>query len=118
MVIPTQSQFFSEYVEFRSVSFIKWLLFEHLKSKENVHKFVDRLFEPEDVFQTTNKHVIQQKDKNVAHAFLLSGHKEAISYLLKRKPDLMNECDCFNQTALHLAAEGGDHESVSILLEL
>ena len=115
---PYTKPVFSEYIEYRSVSFIKWLLFEHLKSEEKIHKFVDRLFEPKDVFQMTNQHVIKRKGKNVAHAFLLSGHKEAIKYLLSKKPDMMNECDYFNITALHLAAESGDRESVRILLEL
>ena len=115
---PYTKPVFSEYIEYRSVSFIKWLLFEHLKSEEKIHKFVDRLFEPKDVFQMTNQHVIKRKGKNVAHAFLLSGHKEAIKYLLSKKPDMVNECDYFNKTALHLAAESGDRESVHILLEL
>ena len=115
---PDTKPVFTEYIEFRSVNFIKWLLFEHLTSQEKVRKFVDRLFEPEDVFQRTNAHVISRKGKNVAHAFLLSGHKEAISYMLSKKPDMMNETDPFNKTALHLAAESGDHVSVKILLEL
>ena len=115
---PSTKPVFFEYIEFGSVTFIKWLLFQQLKSKEEIHKFVDCLFEPEDVFQIANQHVIKRKGKNVAHAFLLSGHKEAISYMLSKKPDMMNECDRFNQTALHLAAEGGDHESVRILIEL
>ena len=115
---PYTKPVFTEYIEFRSVNFIKWLLSEHLKSKKKVHQFVDRLFEPEDVFQKTNAHVIHRNGKNVAHAFLLSGHKEAISYMLSKKPDMMNETDPFNKTALHLAAESGDHMSVKILLDL
>ena len=111
-ISPYVKAVFSEYIEYGSVSFIKWLLFEHLKSKENIHQFFDRLF---DCFQMTN---VREKGKNVAHAFLLSGHKEAISYMLSKKQDIMNEKDDFNKTALHLAAESGDHVSVQILLEL
>ena len=109
---------FYEYIEFGSVSFIKWLLFEHLKSEKKIRKFIDRLFEPKDVFQITNGHVVRRIGKNVAHTFLLSGHKEAIRYMLSKKPDMINETDPFNETALHLAAESGNYESVWILLNL
>ena len=119
---PYSKPIFTEYIEFGSLEFIKWLLFDHLENKEKIHQFVDRLFDPKDVFIITNRNVALRRGKNVAHAFLLSGHKEAISYMLSKKPDtdtdLMKECDSFNKTALHLAAERGDHESVHILLEL
>lgn len=114
---PYSKPIFTEYIEFGSLDFIKWLLYEHLESEE-VCAFIDRLFAPEDVFMKTNDYVALQTGKNAVHAFLLSGHEKAISYMLSRKPDMMGECDSFNKTALHLAAERGDHKSVSILLKL
>lgn len=113
---PYSKPLFTEYVEFGSVNFIKWLLFYHLKSTKKIQDFVDRLFYP-DVFQITNKQALK-KGKNSVHSFLLSGHKETIRYLLSRKYDLVHESDTSNKTALHLASEKGDHETVRILLEL
>ena len=54
--------------------------------------------------------------RNVTHAILLSGHEETISCLLNKKPELLNECDPFKRTALHIAADEGDLQSVKILL--
>lgn len=113
---PYSKPIFTEYIEFGSLNFIKWLLFHHLISTKNIHDFLDRLFNP-DVFEITNKQAHKQ-GKNAVHAFLLSGHKEAIRYLLSRKYDLVHESDSSNKTALHLASEKGDRDSVRILLEL
>ena len=56
--------------------------------------------------------------KNTVHAFLLSAHQEIITELLGARPDLLEKKDPFGRTALHLAAEEGDLESVKVLLSL
>ena len=112
---PDMRPIFTEYVNFGTHNFITRLL-----SESCIPAFVDRLLDPQ--LQLFSNDVIKwsasQKGRNVAHAFLLSGNKEVIHCLLARKPDLMNECDPFLNTALHLAAEKGDCESVCILLDM
>ena len=112
---PEVSPIFIEYAYFGSHKFIQWLLGEHFAN--NIPAFIDRLLE-EEVFSNHETYEFAfNLGRNVAHAFLLSGHREAIHCLLNKKPDLLMICDPFKKSALHLAAEKGDCDSVSILLE-
>ena len=112
---PDGSPIFIEYASFGSHKFIQWLLGEYFA--HNIPAFIDRLFD-EKVFSNHETYRFAfNLGRNVAHAFLLSGHREAIHCLLNKKPDLLTSCDPFNKSALHLAAEKGDCDSVSILLE-
>ena len=112
---PRMGPIFVEYVYFGSHNFIKWLLGEHLT--QHIPAFIDHLLK-EKVFSNREGSLYALRlGRNIAHAFLLSGHKDAVHCLLDKKPDLMKECDLFKKSALHLAAENGDCNSVRILLE-
>ena len=112
---PTMGPIFMEYIFYGSHNFIKWFLGEHLTHKK-IPAFINRLLN-ENVFSNyeTYRYAFNL-GRNVAHAFLLSGHKKAIHCLLDKKPDLLMRCDPFKKSALHLAAEKGDCETVRILL--
>ena len=112
---PKMRPIFTEYVNFGSHEYMKWLLGDHLKSE--IPAFVQRLLHLQVFSNEDTDWSASIKGRNVAHAFLLSGNKEVTHFLLEGKPDLMKECDPFNKTALHLAAEKGDCESVSNLLD-
>ena len=112
---PEVSPIFIEYAYFGSHKFIKWLLGEHLAHK--IPAFINGLLD-EKVFSNHETYKFAfNLGRNVAHAFLLSGQEEAIHCLLDKKPDLLMSSDPFNKSALHLAAEKGDCDSVRILLE-
>ena len=114
---PDMKPIFLEYAQFGTNHFIKWLLGEHLK-RDEVPAFMQRLLDGKVFFNpATNHYVSKIMGRNTAHTFLLSGHEEAVSCLLSRKPDLLKECDPFGKSALHLAAEKGDSVSVTILLD-
>ena len=112
---PDMRPIFTEYVNFGSHEYMKWLLGDHLKSE--IPAFVQRLLHLQVFSNDATEWSASSKGRNVAHAFLLSGNKEVTHCLLDRKPDLMKECDPFKKTALHLAAEKGDCESVRNLLD-
>lgn len=112
---PDLRPIFTEYSTFGTNEFLKWLLGDYLKNE--IADFVDRLI-ADDVFSkfTMRNTLANEWGRNADHALLLCGHEEAISRLLSRKPELLNECDPFERTALHIAADKGDLESVKILL--
>ena len=112
---PNMRPIFLEYAQFGSHNFIKWLLGEHLTHK--IPAFVERLLNEKVFSNRETNHFASILGRNVAHAFLLSSHEETIHCLLKKKPDLLVEYDPLKKSALHLAAENGDRDSVRILLE-
>ncbi|CAI8015846.1 Transient receptor potential cation channel subfamily A member 1 homolog [Geodia barretti] len=106
-----------EYTLFGTFSFIRWLLENHL-GQSKIPGFIDRLLETGVLFRDNMKNTVMEVyGRSPAHAFLLCRHKEAIDYLVQRRRELLEECDPFGRTALHLAAEEGDLESVRILLD-
>ena len=105
-----------EYTIFGTFNFIRWLLNNHL-NEAKIPAFIDRLLETGVLFRDDMKHTLMEVyGRNPAHAFLLCGHEQTIKYLIQKKPELLGECDPFERTALHLAAEEGDLDSVKILL--
>ena len=112
---PDNRPIFVEYSQFGSNYFLKWLL-DVYSEKSEIPAFVDRLLVG-DVFNHEMNEFCNKMGRNVTHAILLSGHGETISCLLNKKPELLNECDPFKRTALHIAADKGDLQSVKILLD-
>ena len=108
-----------EYLLFGSHRFLQWLLNDYLShSQKSVTEFIDHLLNEGVLFRDNMKHTFMEVyGRSPAHAFLLCRHKEAIDYLVQRRRELLEECDPFGRTALHLAAEEGDTESVRILLD-
>ena len=113
---PNMMPIFVEYVQFGTNNFIKRLL-EHYQKLHEIPTFVDRLLACNVFSSLETNHTAKIMGRNVAHAFLLSGHHQAISRLLEKKSDLLKEKDPFMRTALHLAAFMGDSQSVKILLQ-
>lgn len=103
---PDCKPLFSEYIHLGSNHFLNWLMNEHLITEEIIF-FTEKLI----VFQALTKRRFGR------NAFQLCGQKEAVHYLLDRKPELLQEWDAGGRTALHIAAERGDLDSVNILLE-
>ena len=112
---PDNRPIFVEYSQFGTNNFLIWLLDMYSK-KGQITTFVDRLVGG-DVFNPEINDFCTSLGRNVTHAILLSGHEETISCLLNKKPELLNECDPFKRTALHIAADKGDLHSVKILLD-
>ena len=117
---------FLEYYLFGSHMFLKWLLETHYS--DGFKTFVDHILDENALFEDAQKYSFEVMGKNAVHAFLLCGHEEAIDYLVKENkkrhqqnaeenPDILKEVDEFQKTALHLAAEEGDIDSVKILLK-
>ena len=101
-----------EYNLFGTHNFIRWLLNEHLRQHQ-IPAFVDHLLSTGVIFRN-----LEASFKGCpVHALLLCGHKETIHDLVQKKPELLEKCDSFGRTALHVAAEEGDLISVKILLE-
>ena len=110
------SSLFTEYAHLSSHKFIQWLLNERIPESE-IQSFINRILETQVLIRDTTKRRMNCKFyKAPAHAFLLCGHKLFIECLVEKKPELVKEVDPFGRTALHLAAEEGDLDSVKILL--
>ena len=86
------------------------IIVEEEKSEETA------LFETAEAFQ-------DGRERNALHFAALGKAKDATTYLLKlsesqkKRKDFLNRQDADGMTALHLAAEGGDDEIVSLLLQ-
>ena len=106
-----------EYPLFGTHNFVRWMFSKYL-SPSHIQAFINRLLETGVLFNDKMRHTMGfVYGKNPVHAFLLCGHKQAIKYLVYKKPELLKECNPSNSTALHLAAEEGDLTSVKILLD-
>ena len=118
---PRSSQFdvapmFQEYWHRGTNHYIRWLCNEYLSGDQR-RQFVDRVVE----CITSMNQELQRwiyKRRTPSHAMLTCGHQETIKLLLQRDSDLLSEKNSTGKTALHMAAEDGDLESVKILLEL
>ena len=111
------SPVFFEYGYLGTNVFIQWLLKEY-QSPGEIPAFIDRFLGSNVLYREGMRHTITTVyGRNPAHTFLLSGNKEAITYLVKKNRDILKECDLFERTALHVAAEEDDSTSVKILLD-
>ena len=113
---------FQEYRDYGTNKFICWAFNEYIPQNPGIHieKIIECIIN------------MKERDKNFewwpsvqrapAHAILTSQHKETIKCLVEIAKDkglnLLEEKSCTGKTALHVAAENGDVESVHILLQL
>ena len=109
---PKYRPVFAEYMQFGSHHFLSWLLCEYFKTNE-IPAFIDELIKIGAFTNESNTFIFGHCP---SHAFLLCGNEKAVHHLLDEKPDLLNECDHQDKTALHIAAEKGDLNSINILL--
>ena len=111
------SPIFLEYGLFGTNTFLQWLL-RICQLRSEIPTFIDRFLCSNVLYREMMRHTITTVyGRNPAHTFLLSGNEEAITYLVEQKRDVLEECDLFQRTALHLAAENGDTDGVEILLK-
>ena len=111
------SPVFLEYAQFGTHKFVQWLLKKY-RSRREIRAFIDRFLDSDVLYREEMRHTITTVfGRNPAHTFLLSGNEEAITYLVEQKRDILEECDLFKRTALHLAAQANDTTSVKILLD-
>ena len=113
---PIIKPVFVEYANFGTNRFVKAVL-KRYDEMGKIHAFIGCLWEPE-VFSDELRHTVTTVfGRNATHTILLSGHEEAIDCLVGMEAGVLEESDDFNRTALHLAAEQGDKESMEILLK-
>ena len=111
------SPIFLEYGQFGTNTFLQWLLQEY-QNRSEIPTFIDRFLCSNVLYREKMRHTITTLlGRNPAHTLLLCGNEEAITYLVKKNRDVLGETDPFKRTALHLAAENGDTNSVEILLK-
>ena len=113
---PNSPPVLMEYLQFGSHNFISWVLDEHLNPQE-VPNFVRALLDKGVFSNEATNHFAEVLGRNTVHGILLCGRREAVYSLLDEKPHFMTTCDPFKKTALHIAAEKGDINTVNILLE-
>ena len=113
---PEVKPIFVEYGQFGTNQFIKMVLKRYEETRK-IEAFIKCLLHP-GIFSDELRHTVTVVyGRNAVHTFLLSGHEEAIRTLVRVKPDVLDERDNMGKTALHVAAEQGDKESVEILLK-
>ena len=110
-------QLFQEYCKFGTNHYISWLLHEHLSSHEIPH-FIENVMKL-GILNEEAERMFDRVGRHAAHAFLTCGHEEIAKQLLRHHGDhLLIIKDTTERTALQIAAEMGNTESVDILLKL
>ncbi len=109
-------QLLNEYYEFGTNDYISWLLHQYLLSHE-VTKFIDDIVKL-DILNDVGIRMFSEVGRHPAHALLTCGNEEMVSKLLEHHTDLqVTVKDGTGRTALQIATENGDLESVVILLK-
>ena len=113
---------FQEYCFNGTNNYIRWLCKEHLPADKR-SKFVDRVLRSIVSMKRNEQFTTWiYERKTPSHAILTCWHPETIALLVQKgkeqNEDLLSEKNSTGKTALHMAAEDGDLESVEILLQL
>ncbi len=110
-------QILDEYYVFGTNKYISWLLHQHLPPHE-VPPFIEDVVKL-DIFNELGKDMFNKVGRHPAHALLTCGSEEMVRQLLDHHKELkVNVKDETGRTALQIATEDGDFESVTILLIL
>ena len=113
---------FQEYCYRGTNNYIRWLCNKYIPNHKR-GEFVDRVLK---CIVSMKKHEgfkswIYER-RTPSHAILTSGHKETIRQLVQKGKEqdenFLTEKNSVGKTALHMAAENGDLESVETLLQL
>ena len=115
---------FQEYRDYGTNEFIDWAFSEYIPNHPEIDRIDERIIK-------CIKHMKERDEKrgwwpcvqrSPAHAILTSYHEETIKRLIecakKDNFNLLDERSCTGKTALHVAAEKNDEDSVDILLRL
>ena len=114
---------FQEYRDYGTNEFIRWAFKEYLPQHPEIDlkRIIQSIINMKE--QDENSCFWQSVQRTPAHAILTSHHEETIKCLIQCAKDdfgldLLAEQSCTGKTALHIAAENGDVESVHVLLQL
>ena len=115
---------FEEYRDHGTNEFIRWAFNEYLPQHPEID--LKRIILSIIVMKEKDKKSCfwQSVQRTPAHAILTSHHEETIKRLVECRIDefddldLLDERSCTGKTALHVAAENNDVDSVNILLQL
>ena len=110
-------QLLNEYYEFGTNEYIFWLLHQYLLSDE-ITPFIERVMNL-DIFNESGMRMFDTVGRHPAHALLTCGNEEMVRRLLEKHPEIkVNIKDGSERTALQIATENGDLDSVRILLKI
>ena len=113
---------FQEYHYHGTNEFIRWAFNEYIPQHPEIDlkRIIQSIINMKE--QDKEHHFWKPMQRSPAHAVLTSHHEGTIKRLVKcgkdNGLDLLAERSCTGKTALHVAAENGDVESVHILLQL
>lgn len=113
---------FQEYCFAGTNNYICWLCKEHIPN----HKRGEFVYQVLKCITSMKKHegfsAWVYERRTPSHAILTSRHQETVALLVQKgkeqDEDVLTETNSTGKTALHMAAENGDLESVKILLQL
>ena len=117
---------FQEYRDHGTNEFIRWAFNEHIPQhkKDDLEKFARRIVKSIISMKKSDEksRVWKSVRRSPAHAVLTSRHNKAVEHLVQcgkeNSLDLLAERSSTGKTALHVAAEDNDKDSVHILLQL
>ena len=114
---------FQEYRDYGTNEFIRWAFKEYIPQHPEVDlkRIIQSIVNMNEQDKTSS--FWQSVQRAPAHAVLTSHHEETIKHLIECAKDefglnLLAEKSCTAKTALHVAAENNDVESVHFLLQL
>ena len=109
-----------EYYQFGTNHYLKWLLQEHIPLGK-IPDFIERVMNA-NIFNEEAKGIFKRARRHHAHALLICGNEDMARALIKHPnyggSELLVAKDDTGKTALQIAAELGDLESVQTLLLL
>ena len=111
-------QLLDEFYEFGTNKYISWLLCQHLLPHE-IPQFIEKDIIKYNIFNEDSMKMFEIVGRHPAHALLTCGNKEVVTQFLSHHEDVeVNIKDGVGRTALKIATENCDHESVKILLKI
>jgi len=109
-------QILEEYYEFGTNEYMLWLLREHIPPNE-IPQFIEEVMALE-IFNESGMRMFNEVGRHPVHAFLSCGNEEMVRKLLEHHGrDQLTVKDATGVTALQIATELGDFESVKMLLK-
>ena len=109
-------QVLNEFYEFGTNEYISWLLHQHLSLRE-IPQFIEDVVKL-DIFNEAGVRMFDEVGRHPAHALLTCGNEDMVRRLFENHPEIkVNVKDGTGRTALQIATENGDLESVMILLK-
>ena len=110
-------QLLREYYDFGTNQYITWLLHEYLLS-DDLPEFIEAVVNL-DIFSDATMKLFAGVGRHPAHAILTCGHEEMIRKFIEHHgSELLIVKDNGGKSALQIAAERGDLETITVLINL